>query len=160
VILDSTHPREGDKKGYVAKLDDEQFDWLAKDLAAVDARTPVIVVSHIPILCACAFLDGENEKSGDWRVPGAWMHIDARRIKDLFLKHANVKLCLTGHVHLWDRVEYNGVAYVCNGAVCGGWWKGFYQETPEGYGIVDLFHDGTFDVAYVKFGWKTVWDGK
>jgi Icc protein len=156
VILDSTHPRDGDKRGYVAKLDEEQFDWFAKDLAAVDPKTPVIVISHIPILCACAFLDGKNEKTGDWTVPGAWMHIDARRIKDLFLKHPNVKLCLSGHVHLWDRVEYNGVTYVCNGAVCGGWWKGSYQETPEGYGVVDLYEDGTFGAEYVKFGWVAV----
>jgi 3',5'-cyclic-AMP phosphodiesterase len=156
VILDSTHPRDGDEHGYTARLDDEQFDWFAKDLAARDPKTPVLVLSHIPILCACAFLDGKNEKSGDWQVPGAWMHIDARRIKDLFLKHPNVKLCLSGHVHLWDRCEYNGVTYVCNGAVCGGWWKGSYQETPEGYGVVDLFDDGTFGVEYVRFGWKAV----
>jgi hypothetical protein len=85
------------------------------------------------------------------------MHIDARRIKDFFLKHPNVKLCLSGHVHLWDRLEYNNVTYVCNGAVCGGWWKGSYQETPEGYGLVDLYDDGSFNAEYVRFGWKTVW---
>jgi 3',5'-cyclic AMP phosphodiesterase CpdA len=156
VVLDSTHPRDGDEHGYTAKLDDEQFDWFAKDLGATDPKTPVLVLSHIPILCTCAFLDGKNEKTGDWQVPGAWMHIDARRIKDLFVKHPNVKLCLSGHVHLWDRCEYNGVTYVCNGAVCGGWWKGSYQETPEGYGLVDLYTDGTFDVEYVRFGWKAV----
>jgi 3',5'-cyclic-AMP phosphodiesterase len=66
--------------------------------------------------------DGDNEKSGDWVIPGAWVHIDARRIVELFHQHKNVKLCLSGHIHLFDRVLYNGVTYICDGAVCGRWW--------------------------------------
>ncbi len=87
-------------------------------------------------------------------VPGSWMHIDARRIKDLFLKHPNVRLCLSGHIHLVDRVEYLGVTYLCNGAVSGGWWKGANQECNPGYGLVDLYDDGTFENRYVEFPWK------
>jgi predicted phosphodiesterase len=114
------------------------------------------VVSHIPILSVAAFLDENNERTGDWHVPGAWMHIDARRIKGLFKRHPNVKLCLSGHLHLVDRCEYLGVTYVCNGAVCSNWWKGNYQETDEGYGVVDLYADGTFDAQYVAYGWTPV----
>ncbi len=150
VVLDSTFPRDA---GYTAKLDEEQFDWLARDLAATPAATPVLVLSHIPILSAAAFLDGSNEESGDWRVPGAWMHIDARRIKDLFLKHPNVKLALSGHLHLVDQVLYNGVTYCCNGAVCAGWWKGPNQECETGYGLVDLYDDGSFHNQYITFDW-------
>lgn len=151
IALDSTQPNpEG---GYKAFLDEEQFDWLQRDLAGVKAETPVLVWSHIPILSAAAFMDGDNEKSGDWQVPGAWMHLDARRIKDLFLKHPNVKGCLSGHLHLVDQVQYNGVNYCCNGAVCGGWWKGHNQEFGEGYGLVDLYDDGSFTCEYVEYGW-------
>lgn len=151
IVLDSTFPAG---TGYTARLDDEQFDWLAKDLAATPPTTPVCVLSHIPILAVSAFMDGENEKSGDWKVPGAWMHIDARQIGKLFLKHPNVKLCLSGHLHLHDQCLYNNVWYICNGAVSGGWWKGSYHECAEGYGLVDLYADGTFDAQYVGFGWK------
>lgn len=151
IFLDSTHPT--DRGSYTARLDDEQFEWLAADLALHDPNTPTLLLSHIPILSACAYLDGDNEKSGNWNVPGAWMHIDARRIKDLFLKHPNVKLCLSGHIHLVDRVEYLGVTYLCNGAVCGGWWGGPYQECDCGYALLDLYDDGTFDSQYVNFGW-------
>lgn len=154
VVLDSTH--SSDRGSYTARLDDEQFEWFAADLASVPASTPVLVLSHIPILAACAYLDGDNEETGDWVVPGAWMHIDARRIKDLFLKHPNVKVCLSGHIHLVDRVDYLGVAYLCNGAVCGGWWKGPYQECDCGYALVDLYDDGAFDHQYVKYGWVAV----
>ncbi len=152
IFLDSTYPHE--ETVYTARLDEEQFEWLESDLASVKKGTPVLVFSHIPILCACVFFDGDNEETGNWVVPGAWMHIDARRIKDLFLKHPAVKLCLSGHVHLHDRVDYNGVTYVCNGAVCGGWWKGPYQECEPGYGLVNLYTDGSFDAEYVTYGWK------
>jgi len=149
VFLDSTYPAEG---GYTAKLDEAQFEWFTQDLA--NTSLPTLVVSHIPILGACPFLDGDNETSGDWRVPGAWMHIDARRIKDLFLQHPHVKLCISGHIHLVDQVLYNGVTYCCNGAVCAGWWKGKYQECDFGYALVDLHPDGRFGNRYVPFGFS------
>lgn len=153
VVLDSTFP---DGKGYKARLDDEQFEWLKGDLAAVPKTTPVMVVSHIPILAICSLFDGENEKTGNWVIPGNWVHIDARRIKDLFKQHPNVKLCVSGHEHLIDQVVYNGVTYFCNGAVCGGWWAGDYHECTYGYALIDLFDDGSFENRYVPYGWKTV----
>ena len=152
IFLDSTHPHEEDV--YTAKLDEDQFQWLSTELARVQKHSPVCIFSHIPILSGSVFFDGKNEKTGNWVVPHRWMHIDARRLKDLFLKHPNVRLCLSGHVHLKDRVDYNGVTYLCNGAVCGGWWKRSYQETPPGYALVNLYDDGSFDREYVTYGWK------
>ncbi len=152
VVLDSTQPAA--KPGsYTAHLDEEQFDWLERDLAATKPETPVLVLSHIPILSAAAFFDGENTKGPDWVVPGAWMHMDAKKIKDLFGKHPNVKVCLSGHLHLVDRVDYNGVTYFCNGAVSGGWWKGNYHECAPGYATLDLYPDGTFERQYIPYGW-------
>ena len=151
VVLDSTFPAGS---GYTAKLDEEQFEWLAGLLADTPATTPVLILSHIPILSVAAYMDGNNEKSGNWQVPGSWMHIDARRLDQLFLKHPGVKLCLSGHLHLVDQATYNGVTYCCNGAVCGAWWKGSYHECAPGYGVVDLFEDGSFKNAYVEFGWE------
>jgi 3',5'-cyclic AMP phosphodiesterase CpdA len=151
-VLDSTH--RSDSATYTARLDDAQVEWLKSELAATDPNTPVLILSHIPILSACAYFDGDNEEKGYWAVPGAWMHIDARRIKDLFLEHPNVKLALSGHIHLKDRVDYNGVTYLCNGAVSGSWWGGPYQECPPGYAIVDLFSDGSFESEYRTYGWK------
>lgn len=152
IVLDSSD-RNG--RGYIARLDADQFEWLADDLAKTPKETPVIVVSHEPILAMCTFLDGDNEKSGqNWQVPGAWMHIDARKIKDLFRKHPNVKLAISGHIHLVDRVDYLGVTYLCNGAVSGGWWGGNYQEFGPGYAVIDLFDDGSFGHEFIEFGWK------
>jgi hypothetical protein len=79
------------------------------------------------------------------------MHQDARRLKNLFREHRNVKLCLSGHLHLRDRVDYEGVTYLCNGAVSGGWWRGPYQECEAGYALIDLRADGTFDHRYLRY---------
>lgn len=151
IVLDSTHPHED---SYIARLDEEQFAWLEEDLRKTDAKTPVLVLSHIPILAACVFYDGNMEKEGRYNVPPAWLHLDSRRIKNLFLKHRNVRVCLSGHLHLIDRVEYNGVVYLCDGAVSGNWWKGAHQECVEGYALVDLYDDGSVAREYVSYGWK------
>lgn len=158
VVLDSTSPNvlRGDGGGYKGLLDEAQFDWLDRTLRDTPEGTPVCILSHIPILSACVFFDGENDKSGDWVVPGAWMHIDARRIKDLFHRHGNVKLCLSGHLHLADDVRYLGVRYACGGAVSGAWWKGAYHETAPGYLLVDLNDDGSTDVRFQETGWEAV----
>jgi 3',5'-cyclic-AMP phosphodiesterase len=108
-------------------------------------------MSHIPILAVSPYLDGDNETTGNWVVPGAWMHLDARRFKTLFATHPNVRLCISGHIHLRDSAVYNGVTYACNGAVCGNWWRGNYQETKPGYAIVDLYNDGAFNIEYVQY---------
>ena len=49
VLLDSVFPFG---EGYIGRLDDAQWDWLERDLAAVGPETPVILLSHIPILSA------------------------------------------------------------------------------------------------------------
>lgn len=149
IVLDSVFPRGS---GYTGKLDDEQFEWLTADLAANKSKH-TLISSHIPILSASVFFDGDLAKSGDWAVPGAWMHVDAAKLKDLFSKHPQVKLCISGHIHLVDRVDYNGVTYLCNGAVCGSWWDGRYYETGPGYAMINLYDDGTFEREYIEWGW-------
>lgn len=151
VVLDSSYPAPGG--GYTARLDEEQFEWLREDLARTPPAMPVCVLSHIPIIGFCPFFDGDNEQEGHWRVPGAWMHLDARRIKDLFTEHPNVRLALSGRIHLQDRVDYLGVTYLCNGAVSGAWWKGSYQEFPPAFAVVDLYDDGSFDHQLVPYAW-------
>ena len=124
---------------------------VVRDLAATPAAVPICVLSHIPILSACTFLDGENEKTSNWQVPGQWMHLDVRRLETLFRQHPNVKACLSGHIHLADEVSYLGVRYFCNGAVSGGWWKGPYQEFGPAYAVVDFHDDGTVDNRLVHY---------
>ena len=151
VFLDSTQ-KKSNGLWYTAKLGEEQTDWLERDLKIVAPQTPIMVVSHIPILAANIFLDDVKQRFGKFHIPGSWMHTDVKNIVSIFNKYENVKLCLSGHIHLQDRVEYNGVTYCCNGAVAGDWWDNeYYHETRAGFGLVDLFADGSFKNEYVSY---------
>lgn len=153
IVLDSIHPREVEESDhpYTGKLDDEQYDWLVKELESTSASTPVCVVSHIPIFCACELIDGNNEASGNWVMPGAWMHIDARKLWTLFWQHPNVKLCLSGHTHQVEDLRYHGVKYLTNGAISGNWWKGSYFDFPPGYVLLSLYDDGSSESEYIEY---------
>jgi 3',5'-cyclic-AMP phosphodiesterase len=152
VVLDSTAPREIEsEQPYTGRLDEEQFSWLEADLGATPAAMPVCVASHIPVLCACEFFDGDLATTGNWVVPGAWMHIDAGRLRELFLAHPNVRACLSGHAHQHDLVDYLGVRYSCDGAVCGNWWRGSYLNCPPSYVMVDFFADGSIDTEFIAY---------
>jgi Icc protein len=154
VALDSVHTSDAERV-YEGRLDEEQFAWLSDDLQKVDPKTPICVLSHIPIMCVCVLFYGKEKPAElDYRISGADIHTDAARLKDLFAKHRNVKLCLSGHIHLTDRADYNGVTYLCNGAVSGAWWKGVNKDCDAGYGLIDLFDDGSFEHEYVNYGWK------
>jgi len=154
VALDST--QSDGKGGYVAHLDEPQYDWLVGDLAATPKTTPILFFSHIPLLTVTSFADMKLNDQGDWVVPGSWMHQDFVRLSKLFEQHPNVKLCLSGHMHLVDRVDFQGVSYLCGGAVCGNWWEGDYKSCPTGFAVLDLFNDGGFATEYVNTGWKPV----
>ncbi|MEZ0611098.1 metallophosphoesterase [Fibrella sp. WM1] len=151
IILDSTQP-DANGKWYTAHLDPEQLDWLKADLAKTDAKTPILILSHIPIVSATVFYDKQNVKEGNWLIPGSWNHTDATDLIELFARHPNVKACLSGHMHLLDHVTYNNVQYFCNGSVCGNWWASdTYHQTKAGYALFDLYADGTLNRTYVSY---------
>lgn len=151
IVLDSTHEKSNGI-WYTAKLGDAQMQWLRDDLQAVPSNMPVMIVSHIPILSSTVFFDDTSIKHGAFHVPGSLMHCDVREILDILDGHPNVKLCLSGHIHLQDAVVYNGIHFYCNGAVCGDWWNApVYRQTPAGYAIVDLYADGSFRNTYVTY---------
>jgi Icc protein len=152
VVLDSTHlPNEVSQYPYIGKLDDEQYQWFTADIESAATNTPICIVSHIPILAACEYVDGPNEESGNWVVPAAWMHIDARQFRQLFLGHPNIRLCLSGHTHQHEVLDYLGVRYLTNGAICGNWWDGAYMDFPPAYVMVNLYDDGTADSMFVPY---------
>jgi Icc protein len=94
-----------------------------------------------------------NLVNGDVVMSGSLIMRDGTAIHNILREHANVKLCLSGHMHLCDRCEIDGVTYICGGAVCANWWKGVRQKVHEGYGLVDLYDDGSFRYAYTQYGW-------
>jgi Icc protein len=150
IMLDSVH-LDLDGTWYIGKLGDDQFNWLINELKSTPETVPVCVLSHIPILSATLMVDDIEPNSNKWQILGGDMHTDTNRIINLFYQHPNVKLCLSGHIHLRDKVVYNNVTYICNGAVSGAWWEGNKRETAPGYGLIDFYADGSFNEQYVNY---------
>ncbi|MGL4631875.1 MAG: metallophosphoesterase family protein [Leadbetterella sp.] len=151
LVLDSIQSK-GEGKGYQGKIDEKQFSWLKSRLdASLALGKNVMITSHIPILSASVFLDGKNFKNGEWRIPETWMHGDAEELIELFGNYPNIKIAISGHIHLTDRVDYNQISYFCNGAVSGNWWMGDYKRTSPGYALIDLFPDGSFRNVYSRY---------
>jgi len=148
ILLDSVH-LDIDGTWYIGKLGDEQFAWLENELKTTDAAMPVLIMSHIPILSATVLI--ADNIINKWEILGGDMHADSTRIINLFAQYPNVKLSLAGHIHLRDKVVYNNVTYICNGAVSGAWWEGNLRQTAPGYGLIDLYSDGTFEEQYVNY---------
>ncbi|RYY32644.1 MAG: metallophosphoesterase [Sphingobacteriaceae bacterium] len=136
---------DGNNEG--TKLDAEQMEWLKTELGKLKTGTPVILMSHYPMLSSTVIWSGGG-------------HGDYKELKALFYQHKDkVRMWLSGHQHLRDSVTYNGVTYLCNGAVSGFWWgKGdkesagpyYYQETPPGYALLHLYADGRVENEYIS----------
>ncbi|MDX2114273.1 MAG: metallophosphoesterase [Planctomycetota bacterium] len=153
IVLDSVFPDRGD--GYIGKLDEAQMAWLDSTLGAVAAAgRHAMIVSHIPIMSVTVFdLDSRVEEN-EWRMSGGVMHVDAQALLGLFRTHRCVRLAVSGHIHKLDRCDFEGVSYICDGAVSGSWWRGPGKRCPEGYGVFDLYDDGSFEHSYMTYGWS------
>lgn len=137
LMLDTVHPAPG---GYRASLDAEQRAWLERQLAD---PAPTVVVGHVPVLSGAAQVAAETvHRGGSARIPQTRVLADARETTELFRQHPQVKLYLSGHLHMVERSRFRGVDHVNAGAVCGGWWRGEYEHFGPHMAIVDLFADG------------------
>lgn len=152
IVLDSPHENNG---GYIARIDEEQYAWLENELKSTSVLTHICIVSHIPIVsfCSAMFAD-KNEANGDWKISRALLHVDARKLVDLFKNHKNIVCCLSGHIHLQDAVEYYGIQYYCNGAISGNWWSGAFKGFEPAYAIFEFSEDGKVTRQMVNYDAK------
>ncbi|MFM7135081.1 MAG: metallophosphoesterase family protein [Planctomycetota bacterium] len=152
VVLSSVEPDPSDECKYLCYLNSEQRAWLEADLAST--VLPTVVVSHVPIVTITPVIRGENiVRERETVVTGDYVHLDSNALHGVFRKSGRVKLVLSGHTHLIDRCEADGVTYCCGGAVCGGWWKPTKTYCEPTYGLIDLFEDGGFDHRIRPTGW-------
>jgi 3',5'-cyclic AMP phosphodiesterase CpdA len=131
-----------------SRIDDEQLNWLANDLASV-GTTPTIVVTHVPILSAyTAYTLGTTRKPSNMMVVANGMEV-----QQILSKH-NVKAVLQGHTHALESIHYMHTRYISSGSVAGNWWKGPHLGVhPEGFLVCDL-DDEDLKTKYVPYGWK------
>ncbi|MBL7741899.1 MAG: metallophosphoesterase [Chitinophagaceae bacterium] len=149
IVLDSTQLNPAG--GYIAYLDPEQLAWVKQELEQTKDKF-ICFVSHIPILSICAGLFfNKTETNGDLKIQRNLMHTDFIALKALFMKYPNIRVCLSGHIHLQDELDYLGIKYYCNGAVSGNWWKGSFQEFAPAYAVIELYQDGTSSRKMVNY---------
>lgn len=120
VVLDDVRYL-GTERNYDGYINQQQLDWLAKDLKYVAKDALLIINLHIPVHNAV-----KN-------------NTDFYAILNGF---TNVHI-MSGHTHYNRNVITNGIFEHNHGAVCGAWWTGPICEdgTPRGYGVYEV--DGT-----------------
>jgi 3',5'-cyclic AMP phosphodiesterase CpdA len=134
---------------YEARIDDDQLAWLASDLKAQPAGTPIVVSTHIPLVTAVSSYAPVGPKT-----PPPAPFVNGPAAIKLFEGH-KVLAVLQGHTHVNERVEWHGIPYITSGAVCGNWWKGTRLGTPEGFTVVSLAN-GKLTTRYETYGFKSV----
>lgn len=149
IILDST---QQNGSGYIARLDEEQLSWLETELKAASSDQHICIASHIPIVsfCSAMFFD-DHLPNGDWKLSRVLLHVDARKIIQLFAGYKNIRCCLSGHIHLQDMVTYKNVHYYCNGAISGNWWNGAFKGFDPAYALFRFGKDGSVQRQMVNY---------
>jgi 3',5'-cyclic AMP phosphodiesterase CpdA len=150
IVLDSTQLNPAG--GYIGRLDEEQLTWLQEELKRVDPNTFICIVSHIPILSICAGLYfDKTEANGDLMIKRNLMHTDFLALRKIFLQYPNIKVCISGHIHMQDQLDYSGVRYYCNGAISGNWWNGAFNLFPPAYALMEFYDDGSVKRTMVEY---------
>jgi 3',5'-cyclic AMP phosphodiesterase CpdA len=147
VLLDSIHVT-GDAFEYEGWVDAEQLAWLREDAAALALDTPVIVVTHIPLLTSFY----QATEGATAAAPRNRVVANSREVLNVF-DGCNLLAVLQGHLHVDELLRWRGITFVTGGAVCGKWWRGAWHGTPEGFGVltVEKRHVGW---QYFGFGWQ------
>jgi hypothetical protein len=119
-------------QGYVGYLTQRQLDWLAADLARVEAGRTVVVFLHIPVLSTQAVRNGAAQPS----LSASVINRDALyRLLEPYRAWA-----LSGHTHEHEQHGDGGIRHHVHGTVCGAWWSGdiCWDGTPNGYGVYEV----------------------
>lgn len=150
IVLDSIHQHP---KGYEARLDEEQFKWFTTQLQNIPEAEPIVIISHMPLFSAVYNYVFEGKKSDLFTdlTDRILMHRDSWEIKELLKNYKNVKLCLSGHLHLQEEINYFHTTYINCGAVSGNWWKGKLQEFDPAYFHFHLLKDGSFKYKVINY---------
>ena len=147
IILDGIQVTRDPYK-YHGRIDDAQITWLTNDLQSVDPESPIILVSHMPLLTSFfQAVDGVNAQ-----VPPNRGLVNNREVLELFAGR-RLPLVLQGHLHVNEMIRWKDTTFITGGAVCGKWWRGEWHGTSEGFGVIEL-HDNRVDWQYMTYGWN------
>jgi predicted phosphodiesterase len=146
MVLDSVRV-DGSEYPYVGEVDEAQLAWMAEDLGAIEPGTPIVVLTHIPLLTSF-FARTRGLGQG---VPPNRGVMNNQAVLDLFAGHRLLAV-LQGHLHVNEMLRWGETTFITGGAVCGKWWRGVWHGTDAGYGVLQ-FHPDRVDWSYRTYGW-------
>ncbi|ASO07349.1 metallophosphoesterase family protein [Arenibacter algicola] len=134
-----------ENKRYQGVFHEKQLEWLKEDIAKLDKSTPIIITTHIPMICTYSQLNGSE---GSRTVNNA---------SDVFkiLEGHNLKLVLQGHIH-WKEYGFinDRFHFLTGGSIAGNGWKGRRHNTKEGFVKIKI-SGNDFSWEYVDHGWES-----
>ncbi len=137
-------------RSYRGLIDYEQMEWLQEDLKKAGPQTPIVIVTHIPLLTLLWQIVDKDRTP----IPPGISIVNAKKVWELIQPY-NVKAVLQGHLHINEKMEYFDTQYITTGAVCGNWWKGPRMGHPEGFAVLDVDGD-SISWRYETYGWHAV----
>ena len=147
VILDSVRVT-GDEYKYQGLIRPEQLEWLKQDLGKVTRGTPIVLVTHIPLLSSFFAATG-----GATVVPTKNRVVVNNRDVLKVIESHNVILVLQGHLHVKEIIKWRDTTFVGGGAVSGKWWRGPWHGTEEGFYAITLAGNHS-SCEYIDYGWQ------
>lgn len=128
---------------YIGHVHEEQMKWLEENLKKVDPSTPVVVVSHIPLVSTWEFVKGGGNRTVE----------NSTEVFELFNNH-NLKLVLQGHIH-WKEygIVNDQFHYITGGSIAGNGWKGRRHNTKEGFVYIKV-NGEDIKWEYIDHGWE------
>lgn len=144
----------GEDGQYFGKVDEEQIQWLVKDLEKTGKEVPIVVSVHIPFLTAQTQL-----AKGALAANSKGSVITNSREVLLKMYNFNLKLVLQGHLHFLEDLYVGGQThFITAGAVSGRWWSNKPGDHPEEGFLLVHVNGEEFEWEYVDYGWTPTHD--
>jgi 3',5'-cyclic AMP phosphodiesterase CpdA len=146
VILDSIEVT-GDEYRYRGFIWPEELEWLKRDLANVRPGTPIVIVTHMPLLTSFY----SATKGSTYTAEKNRVVVNNYEVLKIIENH-NVVLVLQGHLHVKELIKWQNKTFIIGGAICGKWWRGHYFGTEEGLNLISL-RGNRVEWEYIDYGW-------
>jgi 3',5'-cyclic AMP phosphodiesterase CpdA len=147
IALDSIQVT-GDEYRYQGIIQPPQLQWLKEDLSNTPKETPIVLVTHIPLLTSFFYAS----KGATYAARPNRVVVNNREVLKAFENH-NLALVLQGHLHVAEMIKWQNTTFITGGAVCGKWWRGAWYGTEEGFYDITLT-ENQVECSYIDYGWE------
>lgn len=108
------NPFEVENFKWIGSFSNETLDWLRHDFDSLDEHTPVVVVTHLPLVSV------QDQILLPEEGPSIGPHLRHKRELMDILMSRNVKLVLQGHTHYPEDIMVgNRIRFITAGAIAG-----------------------------------------